>query len=85
MLLLPQVSRITTQRGNFGSAFISSTSNTWFIDSGVTDHMTSNPPLFDSLTPSCVMFIQVAYRTPKSILISHYHLHFPCPILFLHL
>nr|MCG7218574.1 NDUFA4 family protein [Candidatus Liberibacter asiaticus] len=39
-----QLSCVTTHGGNFDYAFISF-SNTWLIDSGVTDHMTSNSSL----------------------------------------
>ncbi|MFU0443767.1 hypothetical protein ACMBCN_03135, partial [Candidatus Liberibacter asiaticus] len=38
------------------------------MDSGVTDHMTSNPSLFNSLTSSCVKSVQVANGAPMSIL-----------------
>ncbi|MFU0443452.1 hypothetical protein ACMBCN_01465, partial [Candidatus Liberibacter asiaticus] len=47
---------------------MSFSSNTWLIDSGATDHKTSKPFLFDSLTPSCVKSVQVVNREPMSIL-----------------
>ncbi|MCG7218525.1 MAG: hypothetical protein K6253_01790, partial [Candidatus Liberibacter asiaticus] len=47
---------------------IYSSSNTWLIDSGTTNHMTSNSSLLDFLTLSCVKSVQVANGAPMSIL-----------------
>ena len=48
-------------------AFISTTSNTWVIDSGVSNSMTNHSSLLDSLILSLIKSIQVANRTPMSI------------------
>ena len=63
-----QVSRLSSQKGNSCLAFISIAPNTWVIDSGAIDHMTSQSSLLDSLIPSPIKSIQVANGT--SMLIS---------------
>ena len=47
--------------------FISTTINTWVIDSGATDRMTSNPSLLNYLIPSPVKSVQVANGNPMLI------------------
>ena len=48
-------------------AFLSSTNETWVIDSGATDHMTSNTSLISPLRSSSVKTVQVANGTPMPI------------------
>ena len=57
LAFVSQVSWLSSQEGNSGLAFISTTSNPWVIGSRVTDHMTSHSSLFDSLMPSSVKSI----------------------------
>ncbi|KAI9195921.1 hypothetical protein LWI28_019428 [Acer negundo] len=52
------VSRVSPQEGNYGLVLLSSTNNTWVIDSGATDHMTSNVSLITSLMSSPIKSIQ---------------------------
>ncbi|XP_071902889.1 uncharacterized protein [Coffea arabica] len=54
------VSRASSQEGIFGLSDISAHPSTWIIDSGATDHMTSNSSIIDSLTSSPVKSVQVA-------------------------
>lgn len=62
-----QVSRISSQAGNLGSAFVSAVSNAWIIDSGATDHMTNNSSSLATLMPSNVKSVQVANGAPMPI------------------
>ena len=61
------VTQVSLEEGNSGMFFIYDTTNTWIIDSGATDHMTSNPSLLNSLIPSPVKSVQVANGTPMPI------------------
>jgi transposase InsO family protein len=61
------VTRASPKEGNSGLAFISAATNTWVIDSGATDHMTSYSSLIDSLIPSPIKSVQVANGTPMPI------------------
>ena len=54
------VSRASSQEGIFGLSVISAHPSTWIIDSGATDHMTSNSSIIDSLTSPPVKSVQVA-------------------------
>ena len=68
--------------------FISTASNTWVIDLGAIDHMTSHSSPFDSLMPSLVKSVQVANGTPMSNLeAKNVSLppHSPCPSSYFHL
>ena len=48
---------MSSKKGNSGSVFISAATNTWVIDSGATDRMTSDSSLLDSLMLSPVKSI----------------------------
>ncbi|XP_048232868.1 uncharacterized protein LOC125370622 [Ricinus communis] len=61
------VSQVSPQQGNSSLTYISTTSNTWVIDSGATYHMTSNSSILTSLMSSPVKFVQVANRTSMPI------------------
>ena len=54
------VSRASSKEGIFGLSIISTSPNTWVIDSGATDHMTSNSSIIGSLTSPPVKSVQVA-------------------------
>ena len=83
-----QVSQLSSQEVNSDLAFISTTSNTWVIDSRTTDHMITHSSLLNSLMPSLVKFVQVSNGTPmlisgaENISLSS---HSPCPLSYLRL
>ena len=58
---------VSLEEGNSGLFFISAATNTWVIDLGATDHMTSNPSLLNSLISLSVKSVQVANGTPMPI------------------
>ena len=57
------MTRVSPEDGNSGLFFIYVATNTWFIDLGAIDHMTSNHSLLNSLIPSPVKSVQVANGT----------------------
>ena len=61
------VTRVSLEDGNSGLFFIYVATNTWFIDLGAIDHMTSNHSLLNSLIPSLVKSVQVANGTSMPI------------------
>ena len=61
------MTRVSLEEGNSDLFFISDATNTWVIDSGAIDHMTSNPSLLNSLIPSPDKSLQVANGTPMPI------------------
>ena len=61
------MTRVSLEEGNSCLFFISTATNTWVIDSGATNHITSNPSLLNSLIPSHVKSVQVDNGTPMPI------------------